>query len=54
MLFQDKYFRKAQCLAWHGLEMWTPQNDEEKRLAQALKITLQSNNESAAIPGWFW
>ena len=20
MLFQDKYFRKAQCLAWHGLE----------------------------------
>ena len=20
MLFQDKYFMKAQCLAWHGLE----------------------------------
>ena len=20
MLFEDKYFRKAQCLAWHGLE----------------------------------
>ena len=23
MLFQDDYFRKAQCLAWHGCESGT-------------------------------
>ena len=30
MLFQDEYFRKVQCLAWHGLEMWTPQNAKDE------------------------
>ena len=38
MISQDKYFMKAQWLAWHGLELWTPQNAKDKRLAQALKL----------------
>ena len=38
MPLQDKYFRKVQCLAWHGLGMWTPQNAKDNRLAQALKL----------------
>ena len=38
MLFQDEYFRKVQCLAWHGLVMWTPQNAKDKGVAQALKL----------------
>ena len=32
MPFQDEYFRKVQCLAWHGLGMWTPQNAKDKGL----------------------
>ena len=35
MLFQDKYFRKAQWLSWHGWEKLIPQNAKEKGLAQA-------------------
>ena len=38
MLFQDKYFRKAQWKACHGWWKWIPQNIKDKGLAQAQKL----------------
>ena len=40
MLFQDKYFRKAQRLAWHGLESGPLKMLRTKGLAQAQSTRL--------------
>ena len=40
MLFQDKYFRKAQRLAWHGLESGPLKMLRTNKLAQSQSTRL--------------
>ena len=44
MLFQDKYFRKAQWLAWHGLE-----SGHSKKLRIKDRLMLKAQDSTFSI-----